>query len=129
MQMELISANFAAASPVVPGASDLIQFILVAAVACIGIAGVRLVLGRRAMQLADSAGQPHARLTKRRRRFGARSWAAVGGSTSAYGSAMLAGSIARGNGVELVWVAFLVVGLGCIAWSSRLWRHHRQPSV
>ena len=42
--MEVISARFAAAIPVLPGASDLIQFILVAAVACIGIAGVRLVL-------------------------------------------------------------------------------------
>lgn len=120
---------FSAANPVLPDASALIQFVLVAGVACIVVAGARFILTRRRTPSAGPATQPDSQREKRARRFRERAWAGLGGMTSAYGAAMLGGSMALGNGVEPVWVGYLVVGAGCLAWSSRLRRQDRARSL
>lgn len=113
-----------AASPAVPGASDLIQFVLVAAIACSAIGGARLVRARRATRTADSAAPADIQHVSQRRRFRAQVWAGVGSSMSGYAGVMLAGTIALGDGVQPLWVGLLVVGVGCVAWSSHRRRQH-----
>ena len=116
-----------AASPVVPGASDLIQFVLVAVIACMAIGGARWVRARRATEPAGSAAPRGLQRMTQPRRFRARVWAGIGSGMSAYAGAMLAGSIALGDGVQPRWVGLLVVGVGCVAWSSHLRRQHSSP--
>ena len=118
-----------AASPAVPGASDLIQFVLVAAIACLAIGLARWVRARRAMQVADSAAPLWPQRMTQPRRFRARVWAGVGGSMTGYAGVMLAGPIALGDGVQPLWVGLLVVGVGCLAWSSHVRRQHTFPTA
>jgi hypothetical protein len=115
---------FAAADLVVPGPSDVIQFVLVAVIACTAIGGARFIRARRAAQAADSGAQTDHQRVRRPRPLRARVWAGVGSGMTAYAGAMLAGSIALGDGVQPAWVGVLVVGVGCVAWSSRLRRQH-----
>lgn len=118
-----------AANPVVPDGAALIQFVLVAGIACIVVAGARFILTRRRTPSAGPTAQSDSQRVKRARRFRARVWAGVGGSMTGYAGVMLAGPIALGDGVQPLWVALLVVGVGCVAWSSHLRRQHSSPTA
>ncbi|MEY4229305.1 MAG: hypothetical protein RLZZ362_154 [Actinomycetota bacterium] len=118
-----------AASLVVPDASDLIQFALVVAIACLVIGDARLVRARRATQAADLAAPLGLQRVTQRRRFRARVWAGVGGSMTGYAGVMLAGPIALGDRVQPLWVGLLVVGVGCVAWNSHLRQQHSSPTA